>query len=355
MASLYQRPRSPFFWIKFHDPATGRTRRLSTGFRIVSDRRKAEVLCAERTLAEKKFAGFVNRERWRYWVTPYLALRYGSPKTLRRYEAAWRTMEMFLVEQKILYPRQLNREHCLAYFAWRQQPDTRRRKYPAGHNTARFELRTLGLVMKEAVLRGYAAANPCRELGVKWARVKEKPEFTDAEIDFIHERIQLEPESRRGFLEASFLISRYQGVRLAETWFNPTERVQVHRRGRHGILAASVTFYTKGSKVRCLPLHRKLLPLFTRLIDEARTETFAMPKSPSNVWFRFLTRIGIKEKKPGACFHSLRVTGISKCARDGKISESQAMRYFGHASTTVHRLYQRFSHEDFKECARALE
>jgi integrase len=359
MASLYMRDRSPFWWIKFHDPVTAKVRRCSTGFRhgYIRDRQKAELLCAERTLAEKRFAGFVDRERWKFWVTPHLDLRYAtSPKSRRRYEAAWRMLEMFLVEHQILYPRQLKREHCSDYMAWRKQPNSKLHKYRAGSNTARFELKLLGIIMKEAVLRGYAAANPCRELGIHLVKPAEKPAFTDAEMDFIHHKIKEMGEPLRSFLEASFLLGRYHGVRISETHFNPLEMVQVLRRATNGIItAASVTFHAKGGQVRCLPLHRKLLPLFTRLIEEGRTETYPAPKSASKEWTNFLDRIGIRAAKPGACFHSLRVTGISKCARDGKISEFQAMKYFGHASTTVHRMYVRLRHEDFKECARALE
>jgi integrase len=92
---------------------------------------------------------------------------------------------------------------------------------------------------------------------------------------------------------------------------------------------------------------------FRHLIARGATETYAPPKSPAKEWFNFLTRAGIKDLHPGACFHSLRVTAATTFARKG-IPEKKAMDYIGHASTTIHRSYVRLKPEDLSVCADAL-
>jgi hypothetical protein len=53
------------------------------------------------------------------------------------------------------------------------------------------------------------------------------------------------------------------------------------------------------------------------------------------------------------CFHCTRVTVITRLCR-ANVSESQAMRFVGHASETIHRVYQRLRAEDVSACVSAL-
>jgi integrase len=364
MASLYQRARSPFWWIKFRDPRSGRTIQESTGFKhgVGADTRRARELCAERTLAERKSARESPQEGWDQWVGDYLRVRYqGKPQSLLRYQIAWRMLRLFLDERGVNAPRYLTRAHCVDFVSWRQSNrpgDRRRGKYRAGHNTAHLEIKTLGLIMREAVLRGYAPFNPCRELDIKRVPGAEKPEFTDEELAFIEEKIAAEPEPTRTILGHSFRIARFHGVRISETYLNPMTAVVVKQWASDGSIAeATITFRTKGNRTHCVGLHHKLFGLFSELIRDKQAETYPKAKSLSlsKLWFNFLTRIGIKKTKPKACFHSLRVTAASKLARSNTVQERDAMRYIGHASVTVHRSYVRHRHEALPACEVALD
>lgn len=358
MASLYRQKKSIYWWIKFRDPATGQTKRESTGFKIGVglDTKKAREVCATRSLAEAKSANSVpsafNKERWERWVPDYLAIRYrGKDQTLLRYHLAWENVSLFLCGQEILRPRQLTRNHCMAFMEWRKVPDKSHGKRRAGHNTALLELKVLSLVMKEAVLREFSPFNPCRELGLKRDAVKEKPEYTEEDFVTIQEQIAKEPEQFREFYSNSFNIARYQGCRISETHLNPMKDVKLPAKGDKG---GHILFTIKGGKIHVAPLHPQLIPLFGELIARGATETYQSPKSPSKMWWNLLTRCGLKAIKAGACFHSLRVTAVTKLARSRVISEAKAMAFIGHASTTVHRSYQRLRPEDLGDCLEAL-
>jgi integrase len=352
MASLYEQRKSPYWWIKFRDKH-GAIRRKSTQLRVGvgGDTRKARELCAERSLAEAKISAASTSERWQSWVPQFLANRYArQPNSKLRYSLAWKNVNLFLEERDIPTPRHLERTHCTDFINWRQTPQKKKGIYRAGHNTALLEVKVLSLVMKEAVLRRYATHNPCLQLGIERQKVHEKPEFTDEDIELIRASIPNEPARFREFYSNSLAIARYQGCRLIETHLNPMESVALRADGSGG----TITFLAKGGRQHVAPLHRELVPLFQKLIADRRVETYAMPKSPAKMWWNLLTRIGLKKTKPGACFHSLRVTVATRLARS-RITETKAMKFIGHASTTVHRSYQRLRPDDLGDCMDALD
>lgn len=353
MASLYKQKASAFWWINFRDPADGKIKRKSTGFRIGvgADTRRAEQLRAEYTLRESKIRSDVPTEKWEAWIGDYLAQRYAnSSQSLLRSNGAWRNLRMFLAEKEITLPRQLTRDHCVQYMGWRQKPNKSQGKYQAGHNTAQLEIKVLGIIMGEAVLRGYAAFNPCRDLQIKRRPPgKIKPPLTEEVIKKIRELAALEPEPLRTFYQNSFEISYHHGVRISETFLNPLTEVEFLENQR-----ARITFKTKGGKVHSVFLHPNLHALFRKLIADGKTETYQRPSSPSKIWFNFLTRHGIKKMIPGVCFHSLRVTAVTTLARKG-IPEKKAMDYIGHASTTIHRTYVRLNPQDLDVAMDAIQ
>lgn len=347
MASLYQRLKSPYWWVSYRDAKTGRIVRRSTRFKIGigTHMRQARRLCAEHTLAEMASRATRTVEHWDQWVPDYLKVRYSHPLSLRRMRIIWANLAMFLEEREIASPRALTREHCLAYVAWRTRADKPRGKFGAGHNTAVAEIKSLSMLMSEAARRGYCVSNPCRDLGLRFAERRRKPELTDADIDEIRACIQREPEPLRTFLSNSFEIARYQGCRLSETWLNPMTDVDTEPAGK-------IRFRAKGGRTHEAPLHPKLVPLFTDLKSRGQTETYPRGHTPAH-WHHFFRRHGIAQRIPNICFHSLRVTSASRMAR-AKIPESQAMRFLGHASTTIHRSYQRVRLEDLGDAMKAL-
>lgn len=355
MASLFKRFKpssdklaSPFWWIKYRHP-DGRTIRESTMFRIGKgpDTRKAEQFRAEKTLIESNCTVGAKAEKWNNWVPDYLSLHYLNPLTLSRARTYWRTLGMFLAERQIIFPRQLTRVHCADYMTWRTKHDAKRGKYKAAHNTARGELKFLGFLMREAVLRDYCPFNPCRELQVKRVRTSEKPELPPGIIRLIYEGIRKEPEPLRTFFFNSFTIARYHGARISETYLNPMKDVDLA--GNSGI----IRFWAKGGMVHSVGLHPALVPMFRKLRREKRTETYIKPRHAAFEWHRFFKRHGLREKLPGICFHCTRVSVASALARGG-VSERKAKRYLNHASSVVHAAYVRLRPEDLTECSDAI-
>jgi integrase len=359
MASIYKRKGSPFWWIKFRDPKTSQVRRESTGFKagVLPDTRRAKELAAERSLGEARTTTGGAEESWKNWIPSYLASRYvNSPKTHYRYSNIWRNVVMFLDERGITSPRHLTRAHCFDYLPWRIRPAKSEGRFRASHNTAMLELKILGMLMDEAIRRGYAQTNPCAKLGIKRSPGREKPELTDEDIEFIRSNLDSEDEPNRTFLKNSFEIARYQGCRLGETFLNPCSDVEIFEEERGGkmVKVGRIHFHRKGGKFDTVPLHPALVPLFESLQASGAQSTYDQPPNPSRKWTDFLIRIGMKKRKPAACFHSLRVTAATRMAR-ANVSEAKAMKYLSHASTVVHRTYQRLRSGDLDDCFTALD
>lgn len=353
MANLFKRPQSPFWWIRYRRALTGERRAESTRLRysVPLDTRRARELQAELTLKERRSSGVVSAQRWDRWVLPFLNQTYAHQQnTLKAYLTAWHALNLFLVQKEIWFPGQLTKQHCLEYAAWRKQAQLSAGKYKASHNTAIYDLRILAIIMREAVARDFAAKNPCRELRLRREPTRRvRPAFDAADIALVRDKIESEPEPRRTFLRVSFEIARYQGCRVTETYLNPQTDVQLNGEIR------TITFRAKGGKDHTAPLHPALVPLFQQLQVSGAVETYPKPKShPGSVWYCFLKRIGLKDKKPGICIHSARVTVATELAR-ANVHEAKARKYLGHATAAVHQIYQRLGHDDLGEALNAIK
>src|SRR5260370_17165581 len=98
MASIYKRPRSPYWWIKFRDPA-GKIRYESTGCRIGigSETAKARQLKAKRSQEEADTARVSNKEYFDRWVLAFLETPYVRKQpTLTKYHQACNPIHPFL-------------------------------------------------------------------------------------------------------------------------------------------------------------------------------------------------------------------------------------------------------------------
>ena len=353
MASIYKRTNcdgnvsSPFWWVKFRCPTTSKIFRESTGFLHSNgaDTRRAKEVEAIKTLAERRSSNTKSSERWDAWVKQFITERYKhQPTSMTRYDSAWRTLRMYLDEIEVSTPRLLLYIHCTDYLTWREKPDKKNGKYNAGRNTAILELKFLALVMKEAVRRGFAQGNPCRELELKRAETKKFPQYDDNDIQMIVDGIQKEPKAKKDFLWLSFLIAYYHGVRINETNVNPTRDVRLTPG------CGTITFHQKGGKVRTKPLHPELRLQFEPLIKRKATETFPKPKSFPKEWFKFLTRCGMKAVKPESCFHSLRVTVQNRLRRAG-INKEIRKAYLSHdGKDDVNELYDRIEPDEMLVC-----
>lgn len=359
MASIYLQPKSQFYWLKWTKP-DGTVARFSTKLSRLkpADVRRARQMEAEYTLKERSFGssgGSGSLAAW-LWVPQFLKTAYyARPTTLHRYLGVWNNLSLFLREREIVAPAQFTREHCFDYMTWRAQPDKKHGKYEACHNTALMELKTLRIILNEAVVRGHCTGNPCVKLKIAKEKSRSAPELTNAQLDDIREAIsQVADPKLREFYEITFDMARWQGCRINATRLNPLLDVTIT--GQTG----TIRFVSKGKDFVTM-LHPRLIPLFTRLKEARRAITWSVPAQVKNKdtwaslqWTNFFTHRGFKSKIPGICHRSFRVSVVTRMARNN-VPESKAKEFVKHASTTVHRVYQRLIPEDLADCAKAIE
>lgn len=350
MAHLYKRTGSPFWWIKFRDPANGLIVRQSTGFRIgrKDETDKAYLLESEKTTDERRSATARHASRFENWVEGFIEHHYANPLTLSRVRATWKLLQSYLHEIGVHHPEHLRREHCLNYLDWRlnrghrNSPGDRK----LSRNTVILELKFLGKVMSEAVNREWIEYNVAYRLGIKRARAKERAEMTDAHADIIRQEIaRLKAIARNeadrlnaDFLHLSFEIANAQGIRLHETHFHLRDQVDTE--------AQTLTLRAKGKDDLVQPINPDLLPLLESLIAEGREWTYRKPRMPSLQWAKLFKRLrAIHPELQAVSFHSTRVRVISRLERAGA-PEPAVKKLVNHASTTVHRIYRRVKREE---------
>jgi integrase len=333
MASLYQRPNSPHWWIKFRE-SSGRIRQHSTRLRrdSIQETRQARALAAERAAAELRQPGRLPEGEWSSWVIPFLDVKCQARTTRERYGTAWSHLRTYLLARGIRHPSQVTFGICWDYAAWRKTGDPRGGILQASANTAIWELRVLRIIMEHAVRSGYAATNTARRLGLVGTKPAEKPEIPDHDIAAIWNLLAREPR----WMQTAFQVSLYTGCRLKETRLNLETDIDLER--------MEIAFRNpKGAKPFVVPLRSELASVFAALRTTGATHSIEWPSSPSFSWHAFFQ----KHKFP-YCFHCLRVTFITRCLRSG-LTERQAMLLVNHASSTVNRIYQRYRVADLRD------
>ena len=349
-ASVYQRPGRPVWYVSYFDPKIARRHHEATRYRIddPNGHRNALRMAAELNRDAAAFGGTAKKELWDAWVPQFLDDRYrGSQKTLLRYTESWNWVRTYLAEGKILTPGALKYENVLGYVGWR----TAHRRHNGNlicRNTALCEVKAFSIIMREAVHRGFAYGNPCERLGIKKDVPRRPPELTEGEIEKIRaELLRVDgprPVTER-WMTVSFEIALHQGCRLSETQV-PMDAIDTDR--------GTIRFEAKGRgdgqpHVFTTSLHPALLPLLRELRAAGASHTCHLPRMASKEWWMLRKRIGLTHTK----FHSTRVTVITRLARAG-VPVSQAMAYVGHASQTIHHIYQRLGAADLSQCTKAL-
>jgi integrase len=337
-ASVYQRKRSPFWYISYLDAKTGNRIHKSTSHRLEDSSGKRRAYDEAQQLSKAAVAAAVANpgEQWEVWVPKWMAGAYaGSPKTLQRYETTWSHVQEFLQDHGLRIPRSVRYEHGSLYMRWRME-QKRNRGTKIHHNTALIELKVLSLVLRESVRRGLADGNPLAQLGIKRIPAKEKPEWTDAEIAKCREALKSEPS----WMSDSFEVAIHQGCRISET----------------GVLVkdaspelGTILFRGKGGKIFTTALMPDLHPLVARKRREGAKRLAELPPMASKKWWLFLKRIDLGH----LCFHGTRVTVITRLARSG-VPQGIAQRFVGHATPTIHRAYQRLTVPDLGAAVAAL-
>jgi integrase len=346
--SIYTRKGSRYYWMSYWCKDTLSRVSRSTGIIADAPGSKLQVLkLAEKRAAEASTAKTVSHEAWSSWVHDFISDRYRTNvKTLTRFKTAWRWLSDYLAESKVHTPAGLSYNHVSAYVSWRTAIKRACGK-AVSRNTAIVELKFLGLLMQEAVKRGFAMGNPALRTGIRRDPPKQKPEMSNDEIKKIRtELAKLEAELpyEGRWMSHSFEIALHQGCRLSETSL-PMEQVDLKR--------GTIRFIAKGRNgephVFTTALHPGLRDLFGKLKKSQAQRSLTLPAMASVAWMKFFREHGMRH----LCFHCTRVTAITRLARAG-VPISQAMRYVGHANEAVHAIYQRLGHDDLGDAVSAL-
>lgn len=348
--TVFERKGRPVHYVKYLSVDTLDWVSVATPYRLddPAGKRKA-VRFGEMKAAEYVKLGSVRKqEAWTSWVPQFLKSRYSnSQKTLTAYEGSWGWVCTYLLEKRVMAPAQLTYNHAIDFVPWRMSQKRHCGK-TASKNTALCNLKVLSLVMGEAVRRGFALSNPVIRLGIRKDPPKEKAEMTEAEVALIRAAVIKKerklPVAQR-WMSISFEIAYHQGCRLTETEV-PLTAIDEDR--------GQITFLTKGKidgQRRILPtaLHPNLVPLIKELRSAGATHTCHLPKMAAKEWWALRRELGLEH----LTFHSTRVGVVSQLARAG-VSEQMAMRFVGHSSRLVHRIYQKLKVEDLSACTAAL-
>lgn len=336
MASYYRRNGSPYYWLRYQRP-DGTWGDKSSKVRTDGPGavRKIKHIAAEHTMRELHRDRTGTAHSFDAWVPTFLAHRYTNFKTVARYTAAWSAVATYLEHIDVISPLQVTYRHCTEYPQFRTKPPTtniRARSF----NTSLTELKVFSAIMQEAVRRDYINANPCLRLGLKRTPPKQKPEITAKEQVKIETALKAQDE----WMRDSWLVAMRQGCRISETAV-PISNIDPSRR--------VITFFGKGGRIHAAPLHDDLLPLVRRAEKERRSHLVRLPKYAPKKWHQFLRRLGLGHLS----FHATRVTVVTRLARKG-FSMAQTKAYVGHASDTVHAIYQRLSPVDVRHLGAAL-
>lgn len=345
--SVYARQGSPKWYVSYWCRKRLKRVHEATPWRVddPSGRKAAMRFAAAKSAEAAAFRGTLKHEVWGAWVEKYLENRYrASPKTHTRMGNAWDWLRVWLDHKEIAVPAALTYHHVIAYPEWRALQKRNCGKSVC-RNTALLELKVLSLIMREAIRRGFATANPCERLGMRRDAPKQKPEMTDAEIATIRAALLVREGALtidQRWMSVAFEIAVHQGCRLSETQVPLT-----------AVTDSTIQFVAKGRNGRphvfTTTLHPGLRGLMAELRAAGATTTCALPRMASKVWHDFFLEVGLGH----LCFHCTRVTVITRLARAG-VPIQQAMRFVGHASEAVHQIYQRLKTEDLSACVSAL-
>ena len=112
-----------------------------------------------------------------------------------------------------------------------------------------------------------------------------------------------------------------------------------------------ITFLGKGGRIHAAPLHHDLLQLVRRAkkTDAVLISLDCRNTRRQKCGHQFFRRLGLRHLS----FHATRVTVVTRLARKG-FSMAQTKAYVGHASDTVHAIYQRLSPVDVRHLGAAL-
>jgi len=346
--SAFERKDSPFFWAQYSlgRGEKKRYRRLDVRkddpgradlLRIALHRLEGEIL-ADRALSP------VDHDSGWGWVPGYIETRWGGKTaTGRIYSKQWTALAEFFSERETIRPSTLERTDCFDYVEFRTDQVKYRSGKHISKNTAKGELKLLGMLMDEAVLRGMARENPARRLRIEGEETAEKPEISEEEEGKIRTVLKEAP----GWMRLAFHIGISTGLRHGECCLTAA---QVRWADDQVVIEKP-----KGGRKRgfAIPIYEAIRPQLLELRNSRRHALFEIPASDAKilgiVWRRFFDKTGL----PHLCFHCTRVTFVTRGMRAG-IPEAVMMRMVNHGSSLISRVYQRWTSDDVRSYAALL-
>lgn len=326
MASLFKKPNSPFWYLRFKRSGKWVKEALPLRHDDPNETALARQTRAEWEARECKAAAAPDFRGWA-WVEPYIATSGLAKRSIERYSGAWKWIALWLGEVK-LDVSGVRYAHVNEYITWRVGRKKRTGK-AAGRNTAIQEVKILAAMLNEAVRREYITASPLAALKIRKDPAPKKRAFTDQEIDRCREALKSEPD----WMRISFEISLCTGCRLKETRI-PMDKIEVD-----GALP-TITFPSpKGGEAKSftVPMPKQLEPLLTQMREQGKEWTIdAFPFQPSRRWQQFFAKLKIEK----VSFHCLRVTKVTLLRRGG-VPREAAMRLVNHSSELMHMIYDR--------------
>lgn len=345
-------------WVQYAVTPGEKKRYEKTGIRK-DDPHQKQKRARYRAELEERILGnqlFDKSAGWE-WVPGWLNIRFkgNNAQTLYLYRRYWKYLSRFLHEREIASPAHLTRDHCYDYVTWRTTA-VRSSGKQTGTNTAIFELKILAYVLDEAAKRHLCSKeNPARKLGIRREDARQKPPFTDDDLQKVFAALESKPE----WMRRSFFLALHTGLRFSDTRLN---RAQVNWPA--GTLEIEKP---KGGRKRefAIPIYASIEPMLRTWWEEEAPHLWDLPerirgsmkrgdyvnvvrKMAPMAWHWFFAELGLPHT-----FHSTRVTFISRGALSG-INESLMMKLCNHAKSDVHRVYQRLPMMDAKRLVEAV-
>lgn len=345
--SSYERADSPFLYIQYGANAADR-RFLKTSIRK-TDKRRDQKLRVELNRLERQLlhyaAPIVSGDGWK-WAHGFLATRYAAREnTLASYRRQWEAMRLFLSENDIDSPGQVTRELLYDYPRWRKTwRGLRGRRRESKLATAILGLKVMAIVLEEAVTRGLILSNPAQKLNIQTEEAPLRPEITPDMERVIWNELQGAPD----WMRKSFFLAINTGLRFATT--------RLHRSQIRPASDDIVIEKPKGGRKRefVIPIYESVRPMINDFVRSGDEWSWTIPIKgvlTGLEWTKFFRKSDVY--KPHLCFHSTRVTFITRAMRAG-VPESVVMKMVNHASKEISRIYQRHTSEDVRRYADQL-
>jgi integrase len=329
----YIRKGSRFFWLKYQ---TARGQAYESSKVDVGDPNADYKLAKKINKIEARLLLRHSGSGWD-WVPAFFQAHYAnSRESLRIHHTAWNWISTYFREREIVSPDTLTRAQVMDYIEWRTtRQKEKSHRYPA-RNTALYEIRVLGRVMREAVLRQMAETNPAAELGLKRDPQRIKPEITVEQQETILAALNREPR----WMLRSFRIALQTGLRFSETIIDLERNFDRQR--------LEITVPTpKGGEHRAFTfaiMQTSLVPFLEGIRERYTWQRSEIGPTPAGViWRRFFDRLDM----PDISFHCTRTTFITWCYRQyPPIPREIVKQLVNHADDEIHRVYQRLNVSD---------